>query len=129
LPEGRLPVLGHLQYLNIQSLMADITETDKLMRDLEKTTIAIAKRRTKDYETKLLRLLFLTIEKFWLDYDSTQPPKQDYIMYWLQNEQHLTEREAIAIDKIARPDHIKDEKDRSKKGATKPTKKPQGATQ
>ena len=58
------------------------------------------------YKTPLMEIMYKAIEKFWLNYNPNQPPKSDTIVAWL-SEQGIADRNAIAIDSIIRPEHLK----------------------
>jgi len=66
------------------------------------------------YRTPLLEVMYKAIDKFWLNYNSNYPPKSDEIVNWLWA-QGIAKRNALVIDTIIRPEHLKSGGNKSRK--------------
>lgn len=59
------------------------------------------------YRTSLIDVMHKAIERFWLEYDPSNPPKQKTVVNWLLPHVEGSKRTAMAIDLIIRPDEFK----------------------
>ncbi len=99
-----------------ESLLKTLEEQAEAVKKLSQNALAPTrshvapfKAQSSDYSTRLLAIQARAIQKFWINYDPTEPdtaPDSSAILNWLQ-EQGCSKREAESIDLIIRHDSRK----------------------
>lgn len=60
------------------------------------------------YDTTLLRAARAVVDQFWIHWNPGAPaPSQAEVMKWLRENQHIGETEALSVDRVCRPDPIR----------------------
>jgi len=104
------PSIPTMQSCGWKQVWIHIDDEKKLLEEDSATNIPAVIR----HKTPLLEIMYKAIEKFWLNYDTNCPPKSDDIVGWLKK-QNIAARNALVIDTIIRPAHLKSGGNRSRK--------------
>lgn len=68
-------------------------------------------RQQPEYQTRLMEIMYETMEKYWTHYDPDErdtAPTQKYIVAQLEEDYSLSGRQAEAVEILARPDSARD---------------------